>query len=197
MKAFRFLLSAALMSLSTMALAQSAAPMSEAPKSEAQESFDTLESLAGQWEGVVTVVPPMPGMSGDKALVHVSLRVTSRGHALVHELQQAGTPLDPAKYDHPVTMLYLDDDVLNLVHYCDAGNRPHMTGKASPDGKAVEFALADISGGTEHGHMDHSVFTYLDPDHHTEDWTYILPGDKPIHAHFELHRMSSTTRAPW
>jgi hypothetical protein len=195
MKPYQFLLSAALMSLSTVALAQSAAPAPEAPQSEAQKSFDTLKSLAGEWEGGVTVVPPMPGMTGDKALLHVSLRVTSRGHALVHELQQAGTPLDPAKYDHPVTMLYLDGDVLNLVHYCDAGNRPHMIGKASPDGKTVEFELANVSGGMEHGHMHHAVFTYVDPDHHTEDWTYMMPGDKAVHAHFDLHRMSPTTQA--
>jgi hypothetical protein len=107
----------------------------------------------------------------------------------VHELQEAGTPLDPNKYDHPVTMLYLNGDQLNLVHYCDAGNRPHMVARKSADGKTVEFDLVDISGGTENGHMDHGVFTLVDSDHHLEDWTYMMPGDKPIHAHFDLHRV--------
>ena len=41
--------------------------------------------------------------------MHASLRVTSRGNALVHEFQEAGTPLDPAKYDHPVTMLFVEE----------------------------------------------------------------------------------------
>jgi hypothetical protein len=114
------------------------------------------------------------------------MRVTSRGNVLVHEFQEAGTPLDATKYDHPVTMLYMDGDQLTLVHYCDAGNRPRMTGKMSPDGKTVEFELKDISGSTEH-HMHHSVFTIVDANHHTEDWTFMMK-DKPIHAHFDLHR---------
>ena len=126
--------------------------------------------------------------SGDNANLHVSMRVTSRGHAIVHELQESGTPLDPKKYDHPVTMLYLNGDQLNLIHYCDAGNRPHMVARKSEDGKSVEFDLVDISGGTEHGHMHHGVFTLVDADQHIEDWTYMLPGDKPVHAHFDLHR---------
>jgi hypothetical protein len=154
--------------------------------SEAQKSFDTMKMFAGDWQGPVAV-PEMPEMTDGKPL-HVSLRVTSRGNAIVHELQEANTPLDPAKYDHPVTMLYMDGDQLNLIHYCDAGNRPHMIGKLSPDGKTVEFTFVDISGSTQLGHMHHAVFTYIDAGHHTEDWTYILPGDKPIHAHFDLQR---------
>src|SRR6266404_1650121 len=143
-------------------------------QSDAQKSFTTMKSLAGEWEGPVTV-PEMPQMSGGKP-THISLRVTSRGNVLVHEMQEAGTPLDATKYDHPVTMLY----------YCDAGNRPRMTGKMSPDGKKVEFEFKDISGGMEE-HMHHSVFTITDANHHTEDWTFMMK-DKPIHAHFDLHR---------
>jgi phage tail protein X len=63
-----------------------------------------------------------------------------------------------------------------------------MTGKMSPDGKTVEFALVDVSGSMKYGHMHHAVFTYIDANHHLEDWTYVMPGDKPIHAHFDLHR---------
>ena len=85
------------------------------------------------------------------------MRVTSRGNTLVHELQEAGTPLDATKYDHPVTMLYVDGDHLTLVHYCDAGNRPRMTGKMSPDGKTVEFEFKDISGSTEYAHAPFGV----------------------------------------
>jgi hypothetical protein len=199
MKFHRFTLSIAVVMLASgVAFAQNhtdvqkePAAKSDAPKSvdnptpsAAQKSFATLKTLAGEWEGAVTV-PEVPEMSGGKPM-HLSLRVTSRGHALVHEFQEAGTPLDATKYDHPVTMLYVDGEQLTLIHYCDAGNRPRMTGKMSPDGKTVEFELLDISGSTEY-HMHHSVFTIIDADHHTEDWTFMMK-DKPVHAHFDLTR---------
>src|SRR5579864_784729 len=110
MKSVRLTIWLVVLTLSTAAFGQS----------DAQKSFDKLKMLAGDWEGPVTVTPPQPEMSMDKP-IHVSLRVTSRGNALVHEMQEAGTQLDATKYDHPVTMLYVDGDKLNLIHYCDAG----------------------------------------------------------------------------
>src|ERR1041385_4493909 len=103
-----------------------------------QKAFAMMKALAGEWEGAVKTDLPVAA-SMDVTPIHVTMRVTSRGNVVVHEFQEANTPLDPSKYDHPVTMLYVDADQLNLVHYCDAGNRPHMTGKMSPDGKKVEF----------------------------------------------------------
>lgn len=178
MKPLYFQLSILLVAISTLAFAQS----------DAQKSFATMKSFAGTWEGAVTVDPPQPDMSDGKPL-QVSMRVTSRGNALVHEMQEAGTPLDPKKYDHPVTMFYVDGDRLTLIHYCDAGNRPRMVGKVSPDGKKVEFEFVDLSGSTQYGHMHHAVFTLIDANHHIEDWTYMMPGDKPLHAHFDLKRV--------
>ena len=188
MKSTRFLQSACLLSLSTLVWAQSHEhKTADKPvSSEAQESFATIKTFAGEWEGKVTV-PGAPAMSG--ATMRLSMRVTSRGNVVVHEFQEANTLLDPAKYDHPVTMLYVDGDQLHLIHYCDAGNRPHMTGKPSADGKSVEFTLVDVSGSKKTGYMAHAVFTHIDADHHTEDWTYNLPGDKAMHAHFDLHRV--------
>jgi hypothetical protein len=187
MKSLRFMLLSAvvLMPLSTVAFAQSAT--TPVASTDAQKSFDTLKTLAGNWEGPVSVEPAQADMGTDKP-VHVSLRVASRGNALVHEMQEAGTPLDATRYDHPITMLYLDGGRLTLVHYCDAGNRPRMTAKVSPDGKKVEFGFLDLSGSNENGHMYHAVFTVVDANHHTEDWTYMMPGDKPMHAHFDLQR---------
>src|SRR6267143_4098841 len=101
MKSLRLMLSVVVMSLSTVAFAQSEAQKSSVASvpSEAQKSFATMKSLAGEWEGPVNV-PEVPEMSGGKPL-HVSMRVTSRGNTLVHELQESGTPLDATKYDHP------------------------------------------------------------------------------------------------
>jgi len=189
MKTISLMLFAGLMSLSTVAFAQHDAHKAaeQVAPPEAQKSFETMKSLAGNWEGPVTVDPPQPDMSDGKPL-HITMRVTSRGNALVHEMQEAGTQLDPAKYDHPVTMFYVDSGRLTLVHYCDAGNRPRMLARPSADGKSVEFDFSDVSGSTNYGHMHHSVFTFIDANHHIEDWTYMMPGDKPVHAHFDLKR---------
>lgn len=172
----RYLLCAAVVSLSVAAPAQS----------DAQKSFDKLKTLAGVWQGQVKVTPPMPGMDGKPT--RVSLRVTSRGNAILHEMKEAGTPDDPTRYDDPITMLYLDRDQLLLTHYCDAGNRPRMMGAMSPDGKTLEFDFLDVAGNTQYGHMHHAVFTFIDENHHAEDWTYMKPGDKPVRAHFDLVR---------
>ena len=180
----------ALMSLSIVVFAQSDAHKAadKAAPSEAQKSFTLLKSVAGTWQGSGATDPPHGGMEHFNA--QITLRVTSRGNALVHEMKDPGTPDDPTKYDHPVTMFYLDGDKLFLTHYCDAGNRPRMVARTSPDGKTVEFDFVDVAGGTAYGHMHHAVFTILDENHHIEDWTYMMPGDKPVHAHMDLQRKS-------
>jgi len=168
MKSLRFLLSLFLAFFCATAFAQS----------DAQKPFDTLKTLAGSWEGHVTTVPPQAEVGGS---IKVSLRVTSMGNALLHEMRQTERP------DDPITMLYVEQGRLLLTHYCDAGNRPRMVGTLSPDGKTVEFEFLDVAGSTEHGHMHHAAFTLVDANHHTEDWTYLM-GDKPVHARFELER---------
>lgn len=170
MKFYHFGLPVVLLSLSTLVFAQS----------DAKKSFDQLKTLAGSWEGRVTTVPVQADIEGKP--MRATLRVTSMGNALMHEMTGAGRP------DDPITMLYLDGDRLMLTHYCDAGNRPRMTGHISTDGKTVEFEFLDVAGSTQFGHMHHAVFTFIDANHHIEDWTYMQPGDKPVHAHFELQR---------
>ena len=186
MKSLRILLSIAVLSVSTLAFAQHEAQKSDAPKSDAQKSFDKLKTLAGAWHATVTTDPPVKEM-GNGAIADVSLRVTSRGNALVHEMGENGKD-DPTKYDHPVTMFYLDGDRLLLTHYCDAGNRPRMAARVSPDGKTVEFDFLDVAGNTKYGHMQHALFTFIDANHHTEDWTFVMKGDKLMHAHLDLQR---------
>ncbi|HTC47512.1 MAG TPA: hypothetical protein VK722_09345 [Candidatus Aquilonibacter sp.] len=170
MKWLRLTLPVVIISLATVAFTQS----------DAQKSFDQLKTLAGSWEGHVTTFPPQSDIEGK--LTHASLRVTSMGNAIVHEMTGAGRP------DDPITMLYLDGDRLLLTHYCDAGNRPRMVARTATDGKTVEFDFLDVDGGTQYGHMHHAVFTVIDANHHSEDWTYMQPGDKPVHAHIDLQR---------
>src|SRR5947209_20626269 len=156
MKPSRLALSLVLLVLATTAaLAQS----------DAQKSFDALKSLAGTWQATYEGKP-----------MQATLRVTSMGNAILHEMKGEGP-------DNPITMFYLDGDRLLLTHYCDAGNRPRMAGKMSPDGKSLEFDFLDVAGSTQKGHMHHVVFTFIDADHHTEDWTFMLPGAKSAPAH--------------
>ena len=181
MKSPRFVLPGiALISLCSLGFAQTEAQKSGAPKSDAQKSFDKLKTVAGTWEGHITTTPAAPEIDGK--LMQVSLRVTSMGNAMIHEMTGSGRP------DDPITMLYLDGDRLMLTHYCDAGNRPRMAGKMSADGKTVEFDFLDVAGSTQYGHMHHAAFTVTDADHHSEEWTYMAPGDKPVRAHMDLQR---------
>ena len=123
-------------------------------------------------------------------LMQVSFRVTSVGHTLMHEMTGAGRP------DDPITMLYLDGDRLLLTHYCDAGNRPRMAGKISPDGKTVEFDFLDVAGSMQYGHMHHAVFTFLDANHHIEEWTWMTPDDKLMRVRFDLQRTTAAAGSP-
>jgi hypothetical protein len=196
MKAISFATCAVMLFLSTIAWSQAgmlkangqkfAVTQAAAQQSSAELAFARLKTLAGNWKGQAAM-GPQPGMG---APVRVSLRVTSGGDALLHEMVPEGRADDPSNgADDPVTMFYIDGDRLLLTHYCDSGkNRPRMAGKLSPDGKTVEFDFVDVSGGTKYGHMHQAVFTIIDADHHTEDWTYISPADKPDHAHIDLVR---------
>jgi hypothetical protein len=185
MKSIRFMLFVVLMSLPTVAFAQTDAQKTDTQKSvalvpsDAQKSFDKLKTLAGSWEGPVTTVPLQPEVEGKRG--QISLRVTSMGNALMHELKLEGRP------DDPITMFVVDGDRLLLTHYCDANNRPRMVGRMSPDGKTVEFDFLDVTGNLQYGHMGHVVFTVIDANHHTEEWTW-MAGDKSIRAHYDLQR---------
>src|SRR5204862_349380 len=98
--------------------------------SDAQLSFGALKRLAGTWTGRVTTDPRNPEIDGG---IQVTMRVASRGNVLMHEIAPGGVP-EP-------TSIYLEGDRLTLVHYCEAGNRPRMMARKSPDRKTVSFSL--------------------------------------------------------
>ena len=195
MKTICLMLFIGVMSLTTVAFAQHDAHKAadQVAPPEAQKSFETMKGLAGNWEGPVTVDPPQPEMSDGKPL-HITMRVTSRGNALVHEMQEAGTPLDPGQVPRP------------SGHNVLCGRWPPYTRSLLRRGKPAAHArqalggreiggnrFSDISGSTNYGHMHHSVFTFIDANHHIEDWTYMMPGDEPVHAHFDLKRTERQT----
>jgi hypothetical protein len=157
------MLSVVLLSLSTVVFAQS----------DAQKSFDKLKTLAGSWEGTMDSKP-----------MHISLRVTSMGNTLMHEMTGPGRP------DDPITMFNLDGSRLLLTHYCDAGNQPRMVATVSPDGKTFTFDFIDATNllSSQMGHMQHVVFTIVDADHHTELWQFAMANGKTEGGLLDLRR---------
>jgi hypothetical protein len=148
--------------ISTAALAQSAA----------QKSFEQLKALAGSWEGTL-----------DGQSLQVSLRVTSKGNALLHEMKGSGP-------DDPITLFHLDGERLLLTHYCDAGNQPRMVATISPDGKTIVFDFVDATNllSSQLGHMQRVTFTFIDSDHHTEKWEFAMAGGKQMGGLLDLKR---------
>jgi hypothetical protein len=162
MKLLRVMLFLVLASLSTVAFAQP----------DMQKTFDQLKTLAGSWEGSVDGKP-----------LNVTLRVTSMGNTLMHEMKSAGP-------DDPISMFHMDNGRLLMTHYCDAGNQPRFVASISPDGKTVSF---DYLGATnllssQEGHMQHVVFTLIDPDHHTELWEFAMADGKKMGGLLDLRR---------
>ena len=162
MKTRHLTLSLVLLLISTASLAQSAA----------QKSFEQLKALAGTWEGAMDGQP-----------LQVSLRVTSKGNALMHEMKGSGP-------DDPITMFHLDGDRLLLTHYCDAGNQPRMAATISPDGKTIVFNFIEATNllSTQMGHMQRVTFTFIDSDHHTENWEFAMANGKQMGGLLDLKR---------
>ena len=187
MTSHRTMLHAALwLSTAAVAPAQSSTTPPTAGPVPAPALFERLKALAGHWTGRAST----GGAAPESFPVDVSLRVTSGGDALMHEMTPAGRRDDPARgEDDPVTMFYLDGARLRLTHYCDRGkNRPRMTARTSSDGRTVEFDFLDLAGATRFGHMHHARFTFIDADHHTEDWTWMMPDGTTTGAHIDVTR---------
>jgi hypothetical protein len=157
------------LSLSAAAAAEPDAP---AVQSEGQKSFEKLKALAGSWDATFDGQP-----------LHVTLRVTSMGNPIMHEMKGTGP-------EDPITMITVDGDQLRLTHYCDVGNQPHMVGTVSPDGKTIIFNFVDATNlqPSQGGHMKSAVFNLIDTDHHTERWDFAMTEGKPMGGVLDLKR---------
>jgi hypothetical protein len=99
-KAISFVTCALTLCVATIALPQSEVHKAGGQKPDAQQTpaqlaFARLKSLAGNWKGQAAM-GPQPGMN---APVRVSLRVTSGGAALMHEMVPEGRSDDPSRGD--------------------------------------------------------------------------------------------------
>lgn len=160
MSSLRIAFSMLLVLAATLAVAQN----------DAQKTFDKLKTLDGMWEG----------KSPEGQDVQVSYRSTSNGSALMSEIL--------GKEDM-ITMFHLDGNRLLMTHYCGAGNQPRMKATASADGKTITFDFLDATNlaSADAGHMHRMVLNLIDPNHHTEEWTFLDHG-KQMKETFALQR---------
>ena len=140
------------------------------------EAFAQLKSLVGHWEEQKA--------SQNKSTLDVEL--TAGDTTLVERFRmvEQGKPVEM------ITMYYLDGGQIKLTHYCMAGNQPTMRGSYAPETKTLTFEFENATNlkSANDGHMHHAVFTFVDANHHIEEWTYMMPGDKPVRAHLDLQR---------
>ena len=151
--------------------------MAAASAQSAHNSFDTIKSLAGNWEGKTETGEP----------IAVSYKVTAGGSAVMSEIEGGMH----GKSEDMISMIHMDGDRLMLTHYCSAGNQPRMTASTSPDGKTITFNFLDATNlaSPDTPHMDHVVFTFIDANHHVEEWHFSLQG-KDMVKKFDLERKS-------
>ena len=188
MKTIRYMMCAVLVSLTAVGFAQtdkaagSAAAAIAADGSttvvstQAERSFDQLKTLAGSWHGM---------LDGKAIPMEITMRVTSRGNDLLHEMKSSAMP------DDPISMIHLESGRLFMTHFCDAGNEPHMVATTSADGKTITFDFVDATNllPGQGGHMQHVVFTLIDANHHTELWQFAMDGEKAMGGLMDLTRV--------
>lgn len=150
------------------------AALSAGAQSNPQQSFDQMKSLAGTWEGKNRMGDP----------VEVSYRMAS-GNVLMSEIQ---TEMKGEQKDM-ISMIHLDGGRLLLTHYCAVGNQPRMQAAVSPDGKTITFDFLDATNlaSPDAGHMHRVTFTFIDSNHHTEEWRFVDHG-KEIVELFDLQK---------
>jgi len=140
-------------------------------------SFDKLKSLVGEWVGKLSE-------GGQEMPATTSFRLVSDNSVLMNVLG-AGTPHEM------VTMFHMDNSDLLATHYCAAHNQPRFRLVPSSDPKVVVFEFKDgtnlASPATPH--MVGVKITFVDANHHYEDWTFLANGQTSSNR-FDFHRKS-------
>ena len=151
------------------------AALSAAAQANNQKSFDLMKSLIGTWEG----------KAGDMGKASVSYKLTAGGSALMSEIQSQ----KDGKSEDMISMIHMDGGRVLLTHYCAAGNQPRMQASLSSDGKTITFDFVDVTNmsNSQPGHMQRVVFTFIDDNHHTEEWHFSISGEEMVEK-FDLQR---------
>jgi len=156
-----------------LGLAQATNPAN--PSTAAGASFEQLKSLVGEWEGDMNE-------GGKKFPSTTSFRLVSDGSALMNVLA-AGTPYEM------VTMFHMDNSDLLATHYCAGHNQPRFRLVPSSEPNVLTFVFKDATNlpSPSAPHMVGLKITFVDANHHYEDWTYLQKGQEST-SRFEFHR---------
>ena len=154
----------------TIVAAAQESPKPIVVQSDAKKAFEKLKTLSGSWQGTVMNIP-----------INFTIRAASSGTAILHEgTTEKGPP------DHEITMIYVEEDRLLAIHYCDAGNRSRMEGKMLPDGKSIEFSFLDVAGSIKGGLVKRMLFTITEANKHVVELTFVMPNAKPMELRGEF-----------
>ncbi|MGD1148231.1 MAG: hypothetical protein ABR961_09820 [Thermoanaerobaculaceae bacterium] len=142
--------------------------------------WESIKSLVGEWDGY--------HMEGDRKMpTRVAIRMTGDGSAVMHVID-AGTPHEM------VTMFHMDKESLMATHYCSAHNQPRFVAAPSTDPRNVVFEFKDATNiRPGDGHMGRLAITYVDADHHNEEWGFDL-GGKISNGTFYLTRVKTAAQ---
>jgi len=165
-------------SIAVLALAAIGSPQATAPakpSTPAGAMFDKLKALVGEWEGTMNE-------GGQKMPATTSYRLVSGGSAVLNVLG-AGTPHEM------VTMFHMDNSDMLATHYCAAHNQPRFRFVPSSEPNVVTFDFKDATNlaSPTTPHMVGLKITFVDADHHYQDWTF-LQGDQKSTSRFEFRR---------
>jgi len=153
------------------------------PGLDAGAAFARMKTLAGEYDATAT------GMEGT---TRVSYEITSGGHALLERLNDGGD-------EEMASIYYLEGADLALVHYCSAGNRPHMRldrAASTIDDLRFEWdgTATDIDPSKD-GHIHRARFRFPREGAVETDWEFWQDG-KPAHAMtFVLERAPAASAA--
>lgn len=142
-------------------------------------AFEKLKKMEGRWFGSATW-----DQSGKKSGVdfNITYRTTSGGKAVM-ETMFTGTP------GEMVTMYFLEDGDLALVHYCSAGNQPKMKLETERDSNVLSFrCLGGTNMTEEDSHMHWVRLELVDADHLKGSWNSMKAGKVEWVAEAELVR---------
>lgn len=161
--------------------AEGAAPAP--PPTRAALAFDSLKSLAGQWQGKNT--------RGEPATL--SIAVGAGGHAVLDDYRSG-----PKGQMSMYTVYHLDGEHLMLTHYCVSQNQPRMRARFTDDPNVIHFDFLDATNLTnpKAGHMYKAEIHFVDADKFWSIWSYRADGKELFAETTHWERVAAPATAP-